>query len=217
LVRELDMGMLGGRWDKVDYAHMSKILGGCSNLKVLDMSLCLALRSSEFENMMSSSQGMQRSLTHLDISETSFSVPSMQHAFEQMPNLRFLNLTSTQASDEVLQTISERNTALVSLNLTDCVDVTDDGVRLVVAACRSLSELIVIDCPYVEDYEYLSRANISYQWEELIDTANATPSDHSHTDEDPSVEDDSAGNTDWTDTSESSDEEWDTTDGSDNE
>ncbi|KAJ1718980.1 hypothetical protein LPJ61_006412, partial [Coemansia biformis] len=189
LVRVLDTDMVSGRWDTVDYAHMSKILGSCSNLKVLDMSLCLALQSSEFENMMTSSQGMQQSLTHLDISETSFSVLSMQHAFEQMPNLRFLNLSSTQASDEVLQTISERNTAIVNLNLTNCVDVTDDGVRLVVAASS------IIDCPYVEDYEYLSRANISYQWEELIDTANATRADHSHTGEDSSVEDDSAGNT----------------------
>ncbi|KAJ2711512.1 hypothetical protein H4R19_003216 [Coemansia spiralis] len=213
LVRVLDLGMLAGRWDKVDYQHMSAILANCSHLRTLDMSLCLSLRSSEFEGMMLASREMCQSLADLDISEASFSVSSMLSALQLMPNLKSLNLTSTQANDELMKALSIHNKLLVHLNTTDCVDVTDTGIRWVVESCRSLSELIVIDCPYVEDYTYLSQAGISYQWDESIDTSprgtgSETPSDDEGTNSfDESHDDEST----WSTTD---NESWDTTDGS---
>ncbi|KAJ2748725.1 Leucine-rich repeat-containing protein 29 [Coemansia nantahalensis] len=214
LVRVLDLGMLSGRWDKVDYQHMSAILTSCCHLHTLDMSLCLSLRSSEFEGLMAASHEMGQALANLDISETSFSVSSMCNALELLPNLKSLNLTSTQASDEVMETISKHNTSLVHLNTTDCVDVTDVGIRKVVESCRSLSELILIDCPYVEDYDYLARAGISYQWDESIDTMPRNPDNEGSSGEDDDDDDDSLGDDnsvehDWYTTDYDS---WETTD-----
>ncbi|KAJ2777345.1 hypothetical protein H4R18_005208 [Coemansia javaensis] len=169
LAQTLDLAMLPGRWDMVDHPSMSRLLESCCSLKTLDMSLCQSLRSSDFERIAHSSPGLCRSLVSLDISETSFSVKSMQSALQLMPNLQVLDLTSTLANVDLLRTISEHNTALVRLILTDCIDATDEGLRLVVDACRGLKEVVVIDCPYIVDHAYLANANIVYQWEEEVE------------------------------------------------
>lgn len=60
--------------------------------------------------------------------------------------LEVLNLSKSRVDDEVLYAISKFCPQLQQLDVENCRDITEDGVRLVVANCKHLREINLQHC-----------------------------------------------------------------------
>ncbi|KAJ2850311.1 Dynein regulatory complex subunit 6 [Coemansia brasiliensis] len=144
---------------------MSQLLNPCVNLKVLDMNLCGNMRSSELASLFTHNLQMCKSLEYLDICETPFSVHSMATALMIMPELQYLDISDTEADDELLFVISNCNTNLKYISLTRCINVSDAGIELLVEKCKQLETISISDCPYIDNHAFIEEHNIRIEVE----------------------------------------------------
>ncbi|KAJ2609991.1 hypothetical protein H4S08_003805 [Coemansia sp. RSA 1365] len=165
LLRTLNLTMLAARWDLVDYNSLSKLFQHSHKLKSLDINLCSNIRSSEFEQMFSSNIEMCKSLESFYLSETKFSVISMQRVLKMMPNIVELDLSFTMANDELLSTIPESCPKIRHLYLESCLDITSYGIEDVVNECVELNQLNLLGCPYFSDVENVESHGIDLEWD----------------------------------------------------
>ncbi|PIA17210.1 hypothetical protein COEREDRAFT_101661, partial [Coemansia reversa NRRL 1564] len=165
LLRTLDLSMLAARWDLVDYNNLSKLFQHSHKLKSLDINLCSNIRSSEFEQMFNSNVDMCKSLDSFYLSETKFSVLSMQRVLKMMPNLFTLDLSFTVANDALLLTIAKNCPKMRHLYLENCLDITNYGIQNIVDECFELEHLELVGCPDFSDDEYVESHGIELEWD----------------------------------------------------
>ncbi|KAJ1831438.1 RNA-dependent ATPase rok1 [Coemansia sp. RSA 2711] len=106
---------------------------------------------------------MCRSLEYLDICETGFSVQAIASVIGLMPNLKHLDISDTDTDDDLLAVISKRNTKLTYLAVAGCINVSNVGIKDIVAACKQLKMIDIAECPYIDDLEFLKANNIELE------------------------------------------------------
>ncbi|KAJ2666777.1 hypothetical protein IW148_000502 [Coemansia sp. RSA 1199] len=175
LVREIRLSMLPGRWDKVDYTHMLMFVGSCTNLKLLDMNLCGNMRSSELVGLFLLCPSVCLSLEYLDICETGFSASAITRVLQLMPNLQHLDISDTDADDDLLVVVSQSNQKLTYLAVAGCINVSNMGIKAVVESCTKLEVVDIAECPFIDDYAFLEANNIKLEIDSERDSNGYMP------------------------------------------
>ncbi|KAJ2454212.1 alpha-1,6- mannosyltransferase [Coemansia sp. RSA 2336] len=169
LVKEIRLSLLAGRWEKVTFELMSPLLKSCINLTVLDMNLCSNIRSTEFIVLFVYNSQMCQSLKYLDIRETGLSPEAMAAGIMMMPNLELLDVSDTEADNKLLIALAQSNPQLKHLSLDRCIDVTDQGIELLVEKCKNLEVISIKNCPYIGNYAVMDDHNIQVEHEDNSD------------------------------------------------
>ncbi|KAJ2283989.1 hypothetical protein GGH14_000486 [Coemansia sp. RSA 370] len=149
---------------------MEILIGSCLNLKLLDMNLCGNMRSSEFVALFLPNIELCSSLEYLDICETGFSVQAMTQVLQLMPNLQHLDVSDTDADDDLLNVVSQSNTKLLYLAVGGCINISNAGIKRVVESCLQLQVVDIAECPFIDDYAFLEANNIKLEIDSERDT-----------------------------------------------
>ncbi|KEH27715.1 putative leucine-rich repeat domain, L domain-containing protein [Medicago truncatula] len=112
------------------------------NLELLDLSSCYCVFVGVGEVLRRSDK-----IRHLSLA-SSFGAKLLEMNLE-VPKLEVLNLSRSATDDEALYAISKSCCGLLQLDLENCNDVTEKGVRQVVAKCTKLREINLRDCQNV--------------------------------------------------------------------
>ncbi|PNY01690.1 F-box/LRR-repeat protein [Trifolium pratense] len=123
--------------------NIIKLASIFSNLHLLDLSACISISEEGIGQLLSRCCNI-RELNLADCPN----VKSLGINFE-VPKLEVLNLTMTIVDDEALCVISKRCPGLLQLLLTNCKNITDNGVMQVVKNCTQLREINLQLCHQV--------------------------------------------------------------------
>ncbi|KAJ2503160.1 hypothetical protein GGH96_000409, partial [Coemansia sp. RSA 1972] len=137
---------------------------------LLDMNLCGNMRSSEFVSMFLLCPDICESLEYLDICETRFSTSAMSRVLQLMPNLQHLDVSDTDADDDLLEVVSQSNTKLSYLAVGGCINTSNAGIKQVVEKCPQLQVVDIAECPFIDDFAYLEANNIELEIDSEYDT-----------------------------------------------
>ncbi|KAJ2827522.1 hypothetical protein IWW50_001849 [Coemansia erecta] len=87
----------------------------------------------------------------------------MMTVLQLMPNLRHLDISDTDADDDLLAIISRSGYKLTYLAVAGCINVSNAGIRCVVEQCKDLEVVDIAECPYIDDYEFLEANKIKLE------------------------------------------------------
>lgn len=110
------------------------------NLQVLDMSYCYCISEGIVEVLRCCK------IMYLNLASCPIPIPSLQLINYHFLKLEVLNMSNLQVDDETLYVVSKSCYGLLQLNLEQCCDVTEKGVRQVVANCIRLRQINLRDC-----------------------------------------------------------------------
>ncbi|KAJ2410248.1 hypothetical protein GGI10_004561 [Coemansia sp. RSA 2530] len=183
LPRELDFSMLARRWDKLGYDLLAPVFKHCLRMYDIDMNLCQALHSDQFERLFADNPHIGKSLGYLNISETFFSATSIVSVLNMLPELRYLLVSETETDDSVLETISQSLPNLISLQIDRCELVSDVGIKALADGCPDLKCLTAKECWGILDTELVDRINAGNGWEDLDDPQDYDSYGHSNSED----------------------------------
>ncbi|KAJ1885535.1 hypothetical protein LPJ81_006886 [Coemansia sp. IMI 209127] len=167
LVRNLDLSMLGGRWEKIGHAQLAPVLASCTHVKALDLDLCQHIKDSQMLRLFGDNPHLSENLTHLVLDEVMLTDQTLGAIIRMLPKLKHLHLSETNASYRTCEAIGSCLPDLLSLELTDCDDIGEDCIEKIAEGCLELDYLKLRGCVNImsdiEDLmlEYDNHATIS--------------------------------------------------------
>ncbi|KAJ1666098.1 hypothetical protein EV178_002654 [Coemansia sp. RSA 1646] len=157
LVRNLDLSMLGGRWEKIGYVQLAPVLAFCTNITSLDLDLCQHIGDSHFLKLFVDNPHLSEKLTHLDLDEVMLMDQTIGAIIRMLPKLKYLHLSETNAGPLTCKAIGSCLTDLQYLELSRCIDIDDSCIETIAEKCKSLSYLKIQGCDNIitDDVEEL--------------------------------------------------------------
>ncbi|KAJ2399252.1 hypothetical protein GGI23_002767 [Coemansia sp. RSA 2559] len=156
LVRNLDLSMLGGRWEKIGYIQLAPVLAFCTHIEALDLDLCQHIKDSQMLSLFSDNPHLSENLTYLVLDEVMLTDQTLAAIIRILPKLKYLHLSETNAGPLTCEAIGSCLPNLLSLELTDCEDIDEVCIVTIAKGCPMLDYLKIRGCINImSDVKYL--------------------------------------------------------------
>lgn len=177
MIKYMSLSQLIGRWDKLEYEHIVPIFDHCPNLEKFDIDHCTGVDEDGLVSLFTQHPDICNQIKSLDLSLNPYLRKTLVGILEQLPNLETLMLNGTIADRSVMEAISEHNPKLKWLEISRCMDIFNEDLKMIAEEFTELIHINPSGCLSARAWGPVKEINARGSWEvesdhdfEFIDT-----------------------------------------------